>query len=109
MNSQLEDNGAVIGYRPKLEYRKEKNNTAEVSTGAKPSTDHSGKVKYSDTLSGFVNNLPSTSIKDLDYVIQNIRVLIDNLTKHFHQGNWNEYNDISSLISAVESDDKDYI
>jgi hypothetical protein len=107
--SQLDDNGAVIGYKPKLEYKKEKNQTSEVGTGNNASTDHSGSVTYSDTLSGFENNLPSTSIKDIDYVIQNIRLLIDKLSKDFHDGEWNEYNDISSLLSAVESDDVDYI
>lgn len=109
MNIQLEDNGAVIGYKPKLEYRKENNQTTSVSTGENTSTDHSGKVEYSDTLSGFVDNLPSTSMKDVDYVIQNIKLLIDKLSKNFHDGEWNEYNDISVLLSAVEADDKQYI
>ena len=38
MSNQLEDNGAVIGYRPNLEYKKEKNNKSEVSTSNNTST-----------------------------------------------------------------------
>ena len=109
MNSQLEDNGAVIGYRPKLEYKKYKNNISDTSTGEQSGTSNSGNSQNSDTLSGFENNLPSTALNDLDYAIQNIKILIDNLGKHFRQGNWSEYNDISALLSAVESDDKKYI
>lgn len=107
MSNQLEDNGAVIGYRPKLEYKKELNQKAEVTNSHFGTS--SDNIKYSNTVNGFVNNLPSNSIKDVDYVIQNIRLLIDKLSKSFHNGNWNEYNDISMLLSAVDSDNVSYI
>ena len=109
MSNQLEDNGAVIGYRPNLEYKKEKNNKSEVSTSDNTSTDYSGNVEYSSTLSGFSDNLPSKSLNDIDYVIQNIKTLIDKLSEDFIVGNWNEYNDISILLSAIESNNEEYI
>lgn len=109
MSNQLEDNGAVIGYRPNLEYKKEMNKKTEVSAEENASTDSSGNVQYSDTLTGFNNNTPSNSIKDVDYVIENIKTLIDELSKSFTNGNWNEYNDISVLLGAVEVNNSEEI
>jgi hypothetical protein len=109
--NQLTDDGAVIGYKPTLEYvKKSKSNVkAEDETKKSSATDYSGKVKYSETLKSFKNNLPSTALSNIDYVTQNMRLLIDKLASSFKNGNWNQYGEISSLLSAVESNNEEYI
>lgn len=108
MSNQLVDDGAVIGYKPNLEYIKDQNGQ-ETGTGDNKAVNTSGKVTYSNTLSGLVNNLPSTAISDVNYVIDNIKTLIDGLAAKFGQGNWGEYNNISTLLNAVAVNDNIYI
>ena len=107
--NQLKDDGAVIGYRPNLQYNKDIK--SEKAEGAKQSsaTDYSGKVTYSETINSFKNNLPSTSLKNIDYVLENMKLLIDKLASSFETGNWKQYGEISSLLSAIENNDEEYI
>jgi hypothetical protein len=108
--NQLSDDGAVIGYKPTLEYvKKGKSDVNAEDTKKSSATDHPGKVKYSETLKSFKNNLPSAALGNIDYVTQNMRLLIDKLASSFQNGNWNQYGEISSLLSAVESNNEDYI
>ena len=109
--NQLTDDGAVIGYKPTLEYVKKGKSDVNAEDTAKKSsaTDYSGKVQYSETLKSFKNNLPSTALGNIDYVAQNMRLLIDKLASSFQNGNWNQYGEISSLLSAVESNNEEYI
>lgn len=108
--NQLNDDGAVIGYKPTLEYKKEDkpDKSAEDSKGSS-ATDYSGKVTYSDTLYSFGNNLPNKVLSNIDYVMNNMKLLIDKLASSFQNGNWNQYGEISSLLSAVESNNQEYI
>lgn len=108
--NQLEDDGAVIGYKPTLQYKKENNVSADTEDN-KPSssTNYSGKIKYSDTLNSFSNNTPSTALNNIDYVTENMKLLIDKLASAFKNGEWNQYGEISSLLSAIESDNQEYI
>lgn len=106
--NQLEDDGAVIGYSPTLQYNKEIKSEAEDSKSSS-ATDYSGKVTYSDTVNSFSNNLPSTSFNNIDYVIENMKLLIDKLSSYFKNGNWNQYGEISSLLSAIENNNEEYI
>lgn len=107
MSQQLTDNGAVIGYRPKLEYAKEMNQKA-TSVSGNP-TDASGTIQYTSSLTGLIYNQPSATISDVDYVIDNIQKLIDALAAKFEAGNWGEYNNISSLLNAVAINNTEYI
>lgn len=108
--NQLEDDGAVIGYRPTLQYNKEisSKNNADVSKKTS-ATDYSGNITYSDTINSFSNNLPSTALSNIDYVTQNMRLLIDKLSSAFKRGDWNQYDEISSLLSALNEDNSEYI
>ena len=57
MINQLEDDGAVIGYKPTLEYNKKSNNndTSEKEEQSSSSnTDYSGNTTYSQTLTNFI-------------------------------------------------------
>lgn len=109
--NQLEDDGAVIGYKPTLQYIKKRQSSTNAEDGNQSSsaTDYSGKVTYSDTLYSFSNNLPSSSLGTLDYVTENMKLLVDKLASSFKNGNWNQYGEISSLLSAVESNNEEYI
>lgn len=109
--NQLEDHGAVIGYKPDLQYRKEMNNQSVSSESQQQTgdTDYSGQVQYSTTLSEFSNNLPSTALGSIDFAIKNMKLLVDKLSKSFHNGQWNQYGDISMLLSAIESNNQEYI
>jgi hypothetical protein len=105
--NQLIDDGAVIGYQPNLQYKKDKNVVAEDKSSS--ATDYSGKTEYSSTLNGFSNNLPSTALKNLDYSLSLMKSLIDKLSKSFQNGDWPQYNQISSLLNAIDSKDNNYI
>ena len=112
MINQLEDDGAVIGYKPTLEYNKKSNNnnTSEKEEQSSSSdTDYSGNITYSQTLTNFKNNLPSTALSNLDFAIESMKSLIDTLSHSFKKGNWGEYSNISSLINAVDNNNKEYI
>lgn len=109
--NQLSDDGAVIGYKPTLEYVKKDKSDAKTEDTTKKSsvTDYSGKIEYSKTLNSFKNNLPSIALNNIDYVTQNMKLLIDKLALSFQNGNWNQYGEISSLLSAIESNNEEYI
>ena len=112
MINQLEDDGAVIGYKPNLEYNKKSNNnnTSEKEEQSSSSgTDYSGNTTYTQTLKNFKNNLPSTALSNLNFAIESMKSLIDTLSHSFEKGNWGEYSNISSLINAVDNNNKEYI
>lgn len=107
--NQLNDDGAVIGYKPTLQYNKDKVSTNAEDKEKSSATNYSGTVNYTDTINSFSNNLPSNTLNNIDYAIQNIKTLIDKLALSFKNGNWNQYGEISSLLSAIESNNEDYI
>lgn len=103
--NQLHDDGAVIGYRPTLQYVKnvqsetfeqEQSNITEIS------------YDYSNAVKSLINNLPSVSLANIERIMDNIQSLIDKLANVFPNGNWEQYGEISSLISALNNGDKDY-
>ena len=112
MINQLEDDGAVIGYKPNLEYNKSfnnKDNSEKEELDSSSETDYSGNTTYTETLTNFKNNLPSTALSNLDFAIESMKILIDELSKSFIKGNWGEYSNISSLINAIENNNQEYI
>ena len=100
------DEGGVIGYKPKLEYVKEITSTEEVESSTVTSYDG---TTFSKTINSIAENLPGSTLSTLDFVTDNMQMLIEQLTKHFDDNDWNEYNNISSLISAIENNNKEYI
>ena len=108
--NQLIDDGSVIGYKPTLQYKKENNlNTNAEDNQLSSATNYSGKTEYSNTLNNFANNTPSIALNNIDYATNNMKLLIDKLTASFKDGNWNQYGEISSLISAIQSNNEEYI
>ena len=100
------DDGAIIGYKPKLEYVKEKTSTAKSEQTTL--TNYDG-TNYSKTVSNLADNLPSVALENLEFVTDNMKLLIDQLAKVFNEGDWNEYNNIASLISAIDGNNNNYI
>lgn len=105
--NQLNDDGAVIGYKPDLQYKKDR--TVASSNTDTARTNYSGSITYTDTFSGFKDNCPSQALSDIAYVTENLKKLVDKLAKAFKNGNWDKYNDISTLLSAVENNSNEYI
>lgn len=107
--NQIGDDGAVIGYQPNLHYDKNRAADSEVKEESKDSS-VLGQIEYhSQCVAGFMDNIPSKTLKNLDFAMTSMRKLIDKLSKAFHTGDWNEYGDISSLLSAIEGGNTDYI
>lgn len=105
--NQLNDDGAVIGYKPDLQYKKDRTVASNNTDTAR--TNYSGSIAYTDTFSGFKDNCPSQALSDIAYVTENLKKLVDKLAKAFKNGNWDKYNDISTLLSAVENNSNEYI
>ncbi len=106
--NQLQDDGAVIGYRPTLQYKKESNGNSTETTSSSTSDVYT-KIKYSNTVKSLMSGLPSISLNNIDFVVKNMKLLIDKLASSFQNGNWNQYGEISSLLSAIESNNEEYI
>lgn len=109
-NKQLNDDGAVIGYQPKLYYDKERDVKTVVTNNDK-STSGSNKVIENHTRSfiGFINNSPMKVINTLDFVSKSMNKTIDKLSKSFDGSNCSQCDDISSLLTAIDNDDMDSI
>lgn len=107
---KLEDDGAVIGYKPKLEYVKELNNTPEANNTslASGNTDFSGNIAFSQALSDFHDNMPSKALEVLDMVINNIDSLISKISPLFSAGIGGNYSDIAGLLTALKCGNTDF-
>lgn len=110
-NKQLIDDGAVIGYEPKLYYDKGRETDKNTKTQEESKGSSVSKIieNHTKCFIGFSNNMPSKVINNLNFAINSMKKLVDKLSKSFHNGNWNKYNDISSLLTAVENDDIEFI
>ena len=108
---QLNDGGAVIGYQPKLYYDKDRDSSKNVETQSELSSSPESNVIENHTrcFSGFVNNMPGKVLNNIDFVTNNMKTLINKLAKSFQNGKWNQYGEISSLLSAIENDDTNFI
>jgi hypothetical protein len=108
---QLNDDGAVIGYRPNLYYDKDVKTNTETEEPKQEQTliQTLANEVHTKALSSFANNLPSTALGALDYTSETIRTLIDNVSTAFGTGNWEKFNNIESMLSAIESGNTAYI
>lgn len=101
----------IIGYEPNLEYNKdiepqldENGNPVNYSN-----SDSYTEDGYTPSLESITNNTPSKTLSVIDYVLDNIKFLTDELAKAFNKNDWNKYGDISVLISAIENNNTEYI
>lgn len=108
--NQIGDDGAVIGYKPNLEYKKSLNGTVTQETTSSDSkdTNYSGEVQYSTTLSAFQSALPSGSLQAINASINLLNRLIDTLQSKYQQGEWGEFSDISAFVMALKNNSRDF-
>lgn len=137
---QLDHDSNVIGYQPDLEYKKPRTAVGEFIPGQDPDQTYDpdkDTTLYTKTLNGFAENLPSSVLADIDYVLKNIKRLKQKLAEKFKEEqalldnpfykgstglsdteiilnnakpgeSYNPYNDITKLIDAGENGNTDF-
>ena len=137
---QLDNDSNVIGYQPDLEYKKPRTAVGEFIPGQDPDQTYDPEkdtTLYTKTLNGFAENLPSSVLADIDYVLKNIKRLKQKLAEKFKEEqalldnpfykgstglsdteiilnnakpgeSYNPYNDITKLIDAGENGNTDF-
>lgn len=137
---QLNNDSNVIGYQPDLEYKKPRTAVGEFIPGQDSDQTYDpdkDTTLYTKTLNGFAENLPSSVLADIDYVLKNIKRLKQKLAEKFKEEqalldnpfyksstglsdteiilnnakpgeSYNPYNDITKLIDAGENGNTDF-
>lgn len=100
LNQYSGDDGAVIGYRPDLEYNKIQEYEPENKESLE-NTDQSGEITFPDVVSGFMENFPSKMFRDLKFVQDNIEELINKLPEYFISNGYGDYDDIAMLTALI--------
>ena len=120
--NQLNDDGSVIGYKPDLEYKKQRTAKGTAITNNDSSNTNLDSYQYSDTLNSIIKSCPSNTLSNIDYVINNINKLQNKLIDAFNKSLsdddnpssnqvnvYNPYNDINALINADNINNQDYV
>jgi hypothetical protein len=85
---QLDNDSNVIGYQPKLEYKKPRTAVGEFISGQDEEQNYDPEkdtTLYTKTLNGFTDNVPSNVINDINYVLKNIKRLKEKLAEKFKE------------------------
>lgn len=110
LNQLSGDDGAVIGYRPDLEYNKTRNAESDAGTGQdSKDTDQSGEFEFSSVISGFRENMPSKMLSDLKFVEDNISKIIEKLPEYFVSNGYRDYDDIAVLTALIAAQNDEEI
>ena len=85
--SQIENDANVIGYKPHLDYTKERTATGEPITSDELTdiNPEDNEELYSKTLNSFVTATPSSVLDDIAYVLKNIRRIKRELANKFNE------------------------
>lgn len=110
LNQYTGDDGAVIGYKPDLDYNKDRKTEYDQEAVQETSnTDITGEYIFSSAVSGFENNTPSKLLNDLGFVISNIQSIIQKFPEYFISKGYGDYDDISMLTAMIAAADEDGI
>ena len=85
---QLDNDSNVIGYQPDLEYKKQRTATGTFIPGDDTDQQYDpdkDTTLYTKTLNGFIENLPSSVLSDINYVLNNIKRLKQKLAEKFKE------------------------
>ena len=110
---QIQDSGAVIGYKPNLRYVKDNKNTfndTNSNTNINKSN-YDNSVTYTETVSSFIESLPSKTISVINNSFAIINGLIDKLSDEFNKldiSNFGTFGNIETFISALNNDNIEY-
>lgn len=107
---QLDNDAYVIGYDPKLKYKKNRTATGTAIISEEQSSEEAAKdnFPYSKALNGLANNSPSSVLDNIAYVKMNVEQLKNSLAKKFKEEqmmNQNPYYN-PSLINSEYSDEE---
>lgn len=107
LNNQILDDGAVIGYRPDLNYTKDIDNKSDTSL----STDKNDVLHEYHTvaLAYLMSNMPSDALNNIGFSKQTLWEQIEKLTDAFIPRGWEKYNNINALISAINNKNDQFI
>lgn len=101
-NQSIQDGGSVIGYRPTLEYKKERNSTEQQAIkSAEEYETQQSKIEYSNTLQSFIESCPSETLKNLQASSEYLQNLIDKLSKAFPGDTYSEYGSIAAFLNSL--------
>lgn len=104
----LMDDGAVIGYKPNLEYKKEMNNRKEaVENNTASVFSFADDTQYSQAITSFENCMPSKALIILDSTVNFINSLIENIVPLFNKGKNGDYSDIAALLTSLRYGNKE--
>lgn len=106
-DKHLIDDGAVIGYQPNLQYKKQidiKKDEVQQESDKKPEMElHTNALIY------LLDNLPFKVLTNLSNTSDRLNDLMHELAKQYPIKNYEKFSDINSLISAIETGNQDYI
>lgn len=98
----IHDGGSVIGYKPTLEYKKDRNSTEkQAELSAQDYLLQTSKIKYSQTLTGFINASPNVVLQSLSATSEYLQKLIEKLSAAFPDGTYQEYGSIQAFLTAL--------
>lgn len=103
---QLTDSGAIIGYRPDLQYSKNINSFTNQKTKDIITED---SKEYSKTIESYLANQPSTVIIDLIDTVNSIDDSIKRLTEEFDKKDNDKYSNLTAFVNAIENNNLTYV
>lgn len=104
----LKDGGSVIGYRPTLEYEKDINNAAKQAEKSASDFQASQQVKYTSTLSEFINASPNYVLQSLSATSEYMQKIIEKLAEGFPNGTYEEYGSIEAYLTALMCENDEF-
>ena len=107
-NSQLTDDGAVIGYQPNLYYDKSINKNSDINDVQEEKIEPS-KELHTKSLVYLLNNLPFKALNNINISKNKLNNLINDLSTHFNISNYDKFDDINALLTAMKSNNQEYI
>lgn len=112
ISKQLTDQGAVIGYKPDIQYSKEIKESSRMSG----SVSNEGYInnltnRYSKTVQSLLENAPFEAVSSISDSINNIKDVINRLKEAFkeQESNWSQYGNIEMFIEAIDIKDSSYV
>ncbi len=101
-NQDINDGGSIIGYRPDLKYKTDRNSTEEQSKRSVIQYDAlSDTGSYSKTLTNFIDSAPNAVLHNLAASSEYMQKLIEKLSNAFPNGTYQEYGSIQAFLNAL--------
>ena len=110
INKQLIDDGAVIGYKPNLEYNKSVDGSNDTETIPITRDEYVSNIYsgYTLTVQSFLENTPYTAITAIGDAISNIDGTLKRLVDEFKESGQAEYSNIDMFIESLTSGNSNY-